>query len=84
MDNIEYYILFYNYTEGTKLEKVLKQNKIKYVVSPTPRKLSSFCGISIKYSYENEDKIKRLVEENDITIKGFFSLKKEKRNVYGL
>lgn len=78
-----FYILFPNYTEGLKLEKVLKDNSIKYVISPTPRKLSSFCGISIKYYKEDEERIKKLVDINNINIQGFFIIQEEKKNFYG-
>ncbi|SHJ80797.1 Protein of unknown function [Hathewaya proteolytica DSM 3090] len=70
----DFYILFHNYTEGLKLEALLKQNKIKYVISPTPRKLSSFCGMSIKYQKKDEERIAVLVKEHDIKIEGFFGI----------
>ncbi|AWZ49767.1 DUF3343 domain-containing protein [Hathewaya limosa] len=82
MEKVEYYILFPNYTEGMKLESLLKQEGIKYVVSPTPRKLASCCGISIKYYKDNEDKIKEIVKQNNIDVTGFFPLKKEIKNFY--
>lgn len=80
----DFYILFPNYTEGLKLEKVLKNNSIKYVISPTPRKLSSFCGISIKYSKKDKEKIEKLVDINNINIEGFFVVQEEKKNFYGI
>ncbi|WP_142414112.1 DUF3343 domain-containing protein [Hathewaya massiliensis] len=82
MEKLEYYILFPNYTEGVKLEAILKKEKIKYVISPTPRQLSSCCGISIKYEKEDEEKIKTLVEENKVITEGFFSLKRVIKNFY--
>ncbi|CAM2959050.1 DUF3343 domain-containing protein [Hathewaya histolytica] len=82
MEKLEYYILFPNYTEGMKLESILKENKIKYIISPTPRQLSSCCGISIKYEKENEGKIKSLVKENKINTEGFFPLKRVIKNFY--
>lgn len=68
------YILFPNYSQGLKLESLLKANKIKYVISPTPRKLSSCCGISIMYNKVDEESIKALIEENSIEIKGLYTL----------
>ncbi|WP_392485983.1 DUF3343 domain-containing protein [Haloimpatiens sp. FM7315] len=82
MVKIKNYILFKNHTEGMKLESFLKVNKIKYVISPTPRELSTCCGISIMYNKEDEDKIKKIIEVNNIEVIGFHSLKREVKNFY--
>lgn len=68
------YILFPNYSQGLKLESLLKSNNIKYVISPTPRKLSTCCGISIMYKKEDEDRIKKIIENNSIEVSGFYTL----------
>ncbi|SHH40290.1 DUF3343 domain-containing protein [Sporanaerobacter acetigenes] len=68
------YILFHNYSHGLELESFLKKNGIKYTISPTPRKLSTSCGISIMYKKEDEEDIKRIIEENKINIKGFYRI----------
>jgi len=68
------YILFPNFSQGLKLESLLKAENIKYVVSPTPRKLSTCCGISIMYKKEDEDRIKKIVEDNSIEVLGFYTL----------
>lgn len=68
------YILFYTYSHGLKLEAILKENNIKYTISPTPRKLSTSCGISIMYKKEDEEKIKDIVKNNEIEVKGFYTI----------
>lgn len=68
------YILFPNFSQGLKLESLLKEEKIKHVVSPTPRKLSTCCGISIMYEKKDEDRIKKIVENNSIEVLGFYTL----------
>lgn len=68
------YILFPNYSQGLKLESLLKDNNIKYVISPTPRKLSTCCGISIMYKKEDEDRIKKIIENNSIEVSGLYTL----------
>lgn len=81
MEEMDYFILFPNVNEGLMLEKKLKENNIKYTIVPTPRELSKCCGISIKYLFENEDEIKRLVEQNNIKIVGFHGLPRRKAPV---
>lgn len=82
MDNLRYYILFPSFNYGLQLESKLKKEKIKYTIVPTPRELSSCCGIAIMYNKDDEDRIKALVEENSINISGFFSLEKKYKNPY--
>ncbi|WP_138203318.1 DUF3343 domain-containing protein [Haloimpatiens lingqiaonensis] len=82
MEKENHYILFRNHTEGTKLENLLKEQNIKYVISPTPRELSTCCGICIIYEKEDEDRIKGLIEENHVDIIGFYTLKKKYTNFY--
>ncbi|NLY77453.1 MAG: DUF3343 domain-containing protein [Tissierellia bacterium] len=68
------YILFPNHSQGLKLEKLLKANNIKYVISPTPRKLSTCCGISIMYNKEDEDRIKNIINTYSIEVLGLYTL----------
>ncbi|GFR35723.1 DUF3343 domain-containing protein [Thermobrachium celere] len=53
------YILFPSYNQGLALESLLKSHNIKYVISPTPRQLSTCCGISIMYYKKDEEFIKK-------------------------
>jgi hypothetical protein len=64
------------------LEAVLKKERIKYTIVPTPRELSVSCGISIQYNKEDEDNIRNLVEKNSINIIGFYSLEKKYNDFY--
>ncbi|MFD3158385.1 DUF3343 domain-containing protein [Haloimpatiens sp. FM7330] len=82
MIKIKHYILFHNHTNGIKLESLLKKEKIKYIISPTPRQLSASCGISIIYNEKDEEKIKKIIKENHIETAGFHTIKKEIKNFY--
>ena len=82
MSQERFYILFPSYTEGMKLEAILKKNSIKYTIVPTPRQLSVSCGISIMYNSEDGDKITKIIEENNVIILGMKSLDFQKKNYY--
>lgn len=82
MDDIRYYIIFPNHTEGMKLESLLKKEKIKYTIVPTPRELSSCCGISIMYNKEDEARIKKVIDCSGISVTGMHELKKKLVNYY--
>lgn len=79
---VKYYILFPSYNSGLALESILKKEKIKYTIAPTPRQLSTCCGISIIYNKEDEERIKQLIEENSISITGFYSIEQNQHNAY--
>lgn len=58
------YILFPNHTQGVTLEKKLKESKINYIISPTPRSLSICCGIAIMIDDLDLIKVKTILKEN--------------------
>lgn len=82
MVETKFYILFPSHTEGMKMEDVLKEQNIKYIIVPAPRELSASCGISISYNKKDEDKIKLLIEKNGINISSMQGLSKERKNPY--
>lgn len=82
MDELRFYVLFPNHTEGMKLDSILRKNGIKHTIVPTPRRLSVCCGISIMYNEEDRERVIKLIEENGVSILGMESLVHEKKNFY--
>lgn len=82
MDELRFYVLFPNHTEGMKLDSILRKKGIKHTIVPTPRRLSVCCGISIMYNEEDRERIIKLIEENGVSILGMESLVHEKKNFY--
>lgn len=69
----KYYILTFQNTLGAiNGESILKENKIKVEIMPTPTVITKSCGISIKVSHDYLDSIKALVQENKINIKDIY------------
>lgn len=67
----KYYILtFENTHNAINGESVLKVNNIKAAVMPTPTFISKSCGISLRVSEEELDRVKALIIEEKIKIKG--------------
>lgn len=67
----KYYILtFENTHNAINGESVLKGNNIKAVVMPTPTFVTKSCGISLKFDEGELEKIKTLIQEEKIKIKG--------------
>jgi hypothetical protein len=67
----KYYILtFENTHSAINAESVLKVNNIKGIVMPTPTFVTKSCGISLKLTEEELEKVKPLINEEKIKIKG--------------
>lgn len=49
---MNYLALFYTHSGSIKFERFLKAKGIEVNLMPTPRKLSSNCGIAARFYYE--------------------------------
>ncbi|EEU12389.1 DUF3343 domain-containing protein [Anaerococcus vaginalis] len=70
---MKYFILVENAMIATELLEILRKEKIKATLAPTPRQASHPCGVSV-YLYNKEDleKIEPLAKENKIKIDEIF------------
>lgn len=70
---MKYFILVENASIATNLLEILRDEKIKATLAPTPREASHACGVSV-YVYNKEDieKIEPLAKENKIKIDEIF------------
>ncbi|QQN56199.1 DUF3343 domain-containing protein [Anaerococcus obesiensis] len=70
---MKYFILVENAMIATELLEILRKEKIKASLAPTPRQASHACGVSV-YLYNKEDleKIEPLAKENKIKIDEIF------------
>jgi hypothetical protein len=78
----ELIISFESANFAMQTEAVLKNEHIALQIMPTPREITLSCGLSIKTSVDNLDKIKQLVNEKRIQIKELYKLtwdEKQKR-----
>lgn len=64
----KYYVLFPNHLNGIKLNEALKRKGIKNTIVPTPRELSSSCGISLLVREEDVPEITRIISLEQIEI----------------
>jgi hypothetical protein len=66
----KYYILTFENTHGAiNGEAILKANNIKAIVMPTPTFVTKSCGISLRLSEEEMQKVKPLMEEEKVKVK---------------
>lgn len=69
-------ITFTSTSQALKAEKVMKQAGAQFLTMPTPREVSTSCGLSIKVSPENVDKYYRMLLANRVSVEKVFRLTK--------
>ncbi|MDP4177940.1 MAG: DUF3343 domain-containing protein [Bacillota bacterium] len=78
----KYYLLtFENTISAMSAEEVIKNEKIKLVIMPTPTYITKSCGISIRILENDFDKIKNLKNNNRIKIKAVYLREENKYNL---
>lgn len=70
----KYYVLFSNHMSGIKLNAILERENFKSIIVPTPRELSTSCGISLLICKEDVESIKRIIEAEKIETLGISSI----------
>ncbi|HHW57883.1 MAG TPA: DUF3343 domain-containing protein [Clostridia bacterium] len=68
------YIAFPSINYVMVAETLLKKENIEYKIVPTPRSIDLSCGISIMYHKKDEEKISKLFSENNVVVKGFYTI----------
>lgn len=65
-EELNYYILFANYTQGLALQEMLKQQNLPARIAPTPRSIQGelSCGMSLLVKQEHIAAIRSYLEES--------------------
>lgn len=74
----KYFILFPNQTNGIKLNYILTSENFSVSIVPTPRELSSSCGISLLIRKEDIEEIKGIIKRESIKILGIMPVENKK------
>lgn len=81
-EGYDYYILFPNHQEGLRLHRELKRAGVKCTITPTPRKASRCCGISLLVTEENLEAAKRIIAQCGVQIEGIFKDVRKRSQVW--
>ncbi|MGI6453703.1 MAG: DUF3343 domain-containing protein [Syntrophomonadaceae bacterium] len=68
---------FVSTSHALKAEKLMKEIKAAFEIIPTPREVSTSCGVSIKVRPDDFSSYYSLLTENRIKIEGAFRLSKK-------
>ena len=69
--------MFPNHNMGLQLKRLLREQNIKAVISPTPRQASTSCGISLIVEEDDLPAIKQIIEDKHIYILNIVSIPKK-------
>lgn len=73
----EMYIVAFNSTHhAIRTEKLLSENNIKVTTLPTPREISSSCGISVRFLKDDMEKVESIIESNEILYHGVYKIER--------
>lgn len=73
-ESLEKVLLFESTRYAIRAEKSLRSAGFNIKVIPTPRKYSSNCGVSIKFSKEAENEIIAYLQEHKLPFEGPYDL----------
>lgn len=74
--NYMYIVSFDSTHHAIRSEKIFIENDIKVSTLPTPREISSSCGISVRFPEESLKNIKNLLESNEVLYNGIFKVER--------
>lgn len=77
--NEKYYIIAFDSTHhAIGVEKIFKEAKKEVLMIPTPREISSSCGLSLKINEENIFFAQKQLKEKNMSYHGIFMITLEK------
>ncbi len=67
-------VLFDTNTSAMQAEAVLTKAGLAVKMIPTPRDLSSDCGLSLRFDWEQHEQVQTLLEQGHVEIAGIHHL----------
>ena len=61
-------VLFHTSWAALRAEKILARNGFSIKMIPTPREYSSDCGVSLRFSWQEETRVRELLESAHLEI----------------
>ena len=71
-------ILFHNSSSAIRAEALLKRAGIRSRLIPTPRELSSDCGVALRFTRENNEEVVSILNEAKVDTAGIFEAPNKK------
>lgn len=73
-------IVTFNSTHhAIKAEGIFKSREMIFKTIPTPREITLSCGLSIRFDINDVEKVKKLVDEDGLLVKGIYEFIKDEK-----
>jgi hypothetical protein len=66
--------LFDSTSQVMRGEKVLGQAGVRVKMIPTPRQISSDCGMALRFDREESDRVVSILSDNSVPVKGVYPI----------
>ncbi len=66
--------LFHNTSAVMRAERVLQLGQVSVKLIPTPRELSSDCGLAVRFKSEDKDRVTALLHQAGVEVAGIHDL----------
>lgn len=67
-------VLFYSTAHALRAEKVLQRAGYQIKMIPTPRKLSSDCGMALRFDRTDGDQVSAMLNKNNVPFNGIHAI----------
>jgi len=67
-------VLFHTTSSALRAEKLTLEANLKVKLVPVPRQFSSDCGMALRFEWEDNGTVTRLLEENKVETAGIHPL----------
>jgi len=66
--------LFDSTSQVMRGERVLGQAGVQVKMIPTPRQISSDCGMALRFDREESDRVVTILSENSVPVRGVYPI----------
>jgi hypothetical protein len=67
-------VLFHSSAHAIRAEKVLKRAGVSTKMIPTPRQISSDCGMALRFDRADQERVAVLLQENRVPVNGIHAI----------
>jgi hypothetical protein len=67
-------VLFHSTAHAIRGEKVLQRSGFKIKMIPTPRQLSSNCGMALRFDQAEEEQVAAVLHQNKVPVNGIHEI----------
>lgn len=68
-------VLFHTTSSVMRAEKILQKNGIVVKLIPTPRQFSSDCGMAVRFTWQDQERVRTVLEQARVDTAGIHLLK---------